>query len=115
MLLEIKVIFNKMESEKDIVFKKYNRLTNMSYSALSNWADNSCSKKASIGRTAINRNLRLKSKSKNEWTSRDVKDAKKAISYLSRATKIKSHKKIKSCGYTHNQIALKNWAFDVKK
>lgn len=104
-----------MESEKDLVFKKYNRLTNMSYSTLSKWADSPCSRKASIGRTAINRNLRLKSKSKSEWTSKDVSDAKKAISYLSRAKKIKSHKIIPSCGYTHNQIALKNWAFDVKR
>ena len=103
-----------MDKEKDIVFKKYSRLTNMPYSSLVNWANNPCSRKASIGRTAINRNLRLKSKSKNEWTNRDVKDAKKAISYLSRARKIKSHKIISSCGYTRNQIALKNWAFDVK-
>lgn len=99
--------------DKELIYRKYNEATNMGYSKLLRWSKNSCSKEASIGRTAINRNLRLKSKNISSWSIKDLKDALKAISYLARAKKINSSN-ILDCGYTKNEIALKNWAYDVK-
>jgi hypothetical protein len=97
--------------QKDEIYGKYQDATNMGYSELLEWSKNPCSREASIGRTAIKRNLRLKSKNKEDWTLQDYKDANKSISYLARAKKIKSSNKV-GCGYTKNEIALKNWAFD---
>jgi hypothetical protein len=94
------------------VYYKYHNLVNMSYSELLEWSKTECSKKASLSREPINRNLRLLKKRKSEWNSSDIPKANKTISYLSRAKKIKSTKEI--CGgYTKNEIALKNWGYDV--
>ena len=48
-----------MEYSIDSVFQKYHSVTNMSYSELLAWSKDACSRKASIGRTAIRRNLLL--------------------------------------------------------
>jgi hypothetical protein len=102
------------DEELDIVYSKYKLATNMSYSELLLWSNNPCSKKASIGRAAIKRNLFLLKDSKEKWGIKHIREAKKAISYLARAKKIKSTNII--CGgYTRNEIALKNWAFDINK
>ena len=105
-----------MSSEIDEVYEVYSQLTNMSYSELLTWSKNPCSRKASIGRAAINRNLKLKSKPKTKWNSYDVKEAKKAISFLRRHTGQKEGKAVsKDCPYSKRFIALKNWAFDPSK
>lgn len=117
---------NKLSKEViDKVYKKYKNSVNMNAKELKQWSKKPCSKKASLNREPIKRNLRLLSKPKTKWTSKDAKEANKAISYLARAKKIKSTKskvvkvKVKgnkkSCGYKKNGIALKNWAFDKKK
>lgn len=98
-------------NQKDLVYNKYKNSTNMSYSELKNWSQNPCSYKASIGRTAINRNLNLLSTPKSQWTDRDITEANKAISYLARAKTIKSNNNVPGCDMTKNEIALKNWAY----
>ena len=104
-----------MKSEiKDEVYRKYKSMVNMTYSELLRWSLTDCSKKASLTRKPIQRNLMLLSTPKNKWTSRQLTEANKVISYLARAKKIKSSKIVCS-GYTKNEIALKNWAFDVRK
>lgn len=102
-------------SELDQIFSKYSQSTNMSYNELLEWSKNPCSKKASIGRAAINRNLRLKSKNKNEWTLKDIKDAKKAISFLARHKGQPSGKLITDCNLSKRSIALMNWAYNPNK
>lgn len=99
---------------KQSIQKEYFNQINMSYRQLREWSKNPLSLKASLTREPLDRNLRLLSKNKNRWSEQDVKDAIKTISYLKRAKKIKRSKK-EYFGYTKNEIALKNWGYDVKK
>jgi hypothetical protein len=95
----------------DEVFKKYYDTVNMSYSELENWSQNECSKLASLDRSPIRRNLRLLNKNKDQWTEKDIKDANRTISFVSRMRKMPNGKVIKDC-YSKRDISLKNWAFD---
>lgn len=104
------------QTEKDEIFSKYNQDTNMSYSELVEWANNPCSRKASIGRKAINRNLNLKSKNKEQWANHEYHEAKKAISFLARHKGQPSGKfASKSCNLSKRSIALMNWAYNPNK
>jgi len=108
--------YNFTQEEIDETFKEYKASVNMSYSELNRWSETECSKKASIGRTAINRNLTLLSKKKADWTSANATEARKAIAYIARARKQEQGKNVsKDCPYSKNYIALKNWAYDRNK
>jgi len=96
----------------DKVFRKYKKVVNMTYNELLIWSKNPLSKKASLNRLPIKRNLNLLSKNKSDWTLKDVKEANKTISYLARAKKIKSSNFIPNTKLTYNDVALRNWAFD---
>lgn len=103
-----------MNQELEAVYEKYYNEVNMSYSELKTWANNPCSKKASLDRSPIKRNLHLLSTPKSRWKTKEISWANKTISYLARARKIKSSNEICN-GYTKNEIALKNWAYDVNR
>ena len=104
------------DDELDEVYSEYKRVTNMSYTELKNWSENECSKQASVDREAINRNLKLLNKKKSEWTSKDIKDAKRTISFINRMRGVKQGEKIsKECPYSKRDISLLNWAFSVFK
>jgi|14BtaG_2_1085337.scaffolds.fasta_scaffold09913_4 hypothetical protein len=104
------------QEEIDETYTEYKKAVNMSYSELKRWSESKCSKKASIGTTAINRNLTLLSKKKADWTSANATEARKAIAYIARATKQPQGKNVsKECPYSKNYIALKNWAYDRNK
>ncbi len=108
--------YNFTEEEIAETFKEYKASVNMSYSELKDWSETKCSKKASLGRDAVNRNLKLLSKKKADWTSNDATEARKAIAYIARARKQKQGKNVsKECPYSKNYIALKNWAYDRNK
>ena len=112
--LKIKNAFT--QEEIDETYTEYKASVNMSYSELKRWSETECSKKASIGRTAINRNLTLLSKKKADWTSANATEARKAIAYIARAIKQPQGKDVsKDCPYSKNYIALKNWAYDRNK
>ena len=102
------------------VFSKYKATVNMSASELESWSNNECSKLASLDRSPIERNLRLLKKKKSEWTEKDITDANRTISFVSRmkanlgGEKIEKTKDGKECG-TKAFISLKNWAFDANK
>ena len=99
----------------DEVFTKYKQSVNMSYSQLKSWAENDCSKKASVDRKPINRNLRLLSKKKAEWTLKDVEDANKTIAFIARMRKVEDGKNVsEECPYSKKYISLKNWAYDMR-
>jgi len=95
--------------------KLYDKERNMTCKEMKSWAEDPCSRKASIGRAAVKRNIKLTCTSSKDWNQSIDNEAKKAYSYLRRAKKIKSSKQVKGCGLTKNEIALKNWAYDIKK
>ena len=117
LISELKETKNAFSQEEiDETYTEYKASVNMSYSELKRWSESECSKKASIGRTAINRNLTLLSKKKADWTSANATEARKAIAYIARAKKQPQGKNVsEECPYSKNYIALKNWAYDRNK
>jgi len=103
------------QDELDKIYSKYKKSVNMTYTELKIWSKNPLSFKASLSRKPITRNLGLLSKPKDKWTSREIKTAKKTISYLARAKKIPRKKGIPKNQLTPNEIALRNWGYDVFK
>lgn len=99
----------------DQVYSKYKKATNMSYTELKIWSKNKKSREASLNRKPIIRNLRLLKKRKSNWTTKDIQEANKTISYLARAKKIKRKKGVPKDQLTPNEIAMRNWGFDVYK
>jgi len=106
-----------MVSQKEIdkVFKKFKNATNMTAQELRIWRDNPKSREASLSREPIRRNLRLLSTPKSKWGAKEVKDANKTISYLARAKEIPRAKGVPRNKLTDNEIALRNWSYDVFK
>jgi hypothetical protein len=97
-------------------FKKYKEETNMSYSDLKEWADNKCSKRASLDNGPIKRNLELLSKGKSSWTKKHVKWANKTISFNSRMKGMpRGNPLSQECPWSKRDISLKNWAWDPGK
>lgn len=97
------------------IYQKYHSLVNMSYSQLKKWSENPCSKAASLSRGPISRNLRLLSKSKDQWTAADASSANRTISFISRMKGAEQGEKVKgpsgeSCP-SKRDISLKNWAY----
>jgi hypothetical protein len=58
-------------TELDAVYAKYRQTVNMSHSELKRWAESDDSKKASLDRSPIERNLRLLNKPKAKWQETD--------------------------------------------
>ena len=102
-------------NELDKVYSKYKKAVNMTYTELKIWSKNKTSFKASLSRKPITINLGLLKKNKNDWTSKDIRNANKTISYLARAKKIKRKKGVPRNVLTLNEIALRNWGYDVFK
>ncbi len=104
------------KSEKlDEVYSKYKSVTNMGYAELEAWSKTECSKKASLDRAPIERNLRLLSKSKDEWTANDIDDANRTISFVSRMKGAEQGEPASEGCPSKRDISLKNWAFDPSK
>lgn len=101
--------------EIDKVYRKYKDSVNMSCGEFKKWSKTQCSKKASINRKPITRNIKLLCTPKKDWTKNYVKEAKKTISFNARMSKSKQGKKVKGCNLSKRDISLKNWALDVKK
>lgn len=82
--IELDVELEEGES-KDDVYSEWNDAVNMSPSDLKKWSKNPCSRQASKDPEAvIKRNLRLLERNKDDWTSNDVEDAKRTISFINR-------------------------------
>lgn len=105
----------KLDEEKDKVFREYKNTVNMSANQLDIWSSTKCSKKASVSRKPVKRNLRLLRKSKDKWTQKDVEDAKRTISFINRMKGVEAGKPVEGCGVSKKTIALKNWGFDPNK
>lgn len=87
----------------------------MSYSELKKWSKNPCSKKASIGRTAINRNLKLLRKPVSKLDEKDAQESLKTISFNSRMKKVPAGERVDGCNLSKRSISLMNWGFDPNK
>jgi HK97 family phage major capsid protein len=104
------------KDELNDVFSKYKATVNMSASELERWADTECSKKASLDRSPIKRNLRLLRKKKSDWTDNDIKDANKTISFIERMKNGEQGEQVsEECPYSKRDISLRNWAFNPDK
>ena len=103
------------QKEIDKVYSKYKKAVNMTFTELRIWSKNPLSRKASLSRSPITRNLSLLSTSKYKWGASQVEKANKTISYLARAKKIKRKKGIPKGELSPNEIALRNWGYDVFK
>ena len=99
----------------DEVYAKYHNLVNMSYSELKAWSETDCSKKASLDRGPINRNLNLLSKKKAEWGADEVKSANRTISFISRMKNMEQGKPLSKDCPSKRDISLKNWAYNPNK
>lgn len=100
----------------DEIFAKYKKETNMSYTELKKWSENKCSKKASLSKGPIKRNLELLSTPKNKWTEKHITWANKTIAFNSRMRKMPQGKPVsKECKISKRDISLKNWAWDPGK
>ena len=97
------------------VYTKYKEVTNMSFSELEAWSKTECSKKASLDRSPIERNLRLLSKKKEDWTTKDAEDANRTISFVSRMRGAEQGEPAAEGCPSKRDISLKNWAYDPSK
>ena len=104
------------KTERDRVYKSYKANTNMTYSEFKRWSEQECSRKASLDRKPIKRNLRLLKTPKEKWTKKDVREAKKTVAFNSRMRKVKPGKNVsKKCNLSKRDISLRNWAYDPRK
>ena len=101
--------------ELDEVYGKYQDTVNMSASELERWAENECSRLASLDRSPINRNLELLRTNKSDWTQKHIKWANRTISFVSRMRGAEQGKPAKENCPSRRDISLKNWAFDPSK
>lgn len=99
----------------DDVYSKYHGLVNMSYSELKAWSETDCSKKASLDRSPITRNLNLLSKKKADWGADEVKSANRTISFISRMKNMEQGEPVSKDCPSKRDISLKNWAYNPNK
>lgn len=97
------------------VYSKYHDLVNMSYSELKAWSETDCSKKASLDRGPINRNLNLLSKKKEDWGADELKSANRTISFISRMKNMPQGEPVSKECPSKRDISLKNWAYNANK
>lgn len=103
-------------SDVDEVSDEYFRSVNMSYSELLKWSNDPCSRLASLDRGPINRNLHLLSTPPHKWGDREVRWAKKTISFNARMKEVEAGAfRSKHCRLSRRTISLKNWAFDPNR
>jgi len=105
-----------MAKDINIVYEKYYRTINMSFNELRDWSKNPLSKKASLSREPIKRNLYLLSLKKSEWGDNEVQMANRTISFISRMRKVSRGKPVNNnTMLSKRDISLLNWAYNPYK
>jgi len=99
----------------DNIFKEYQDTTNMSFKEFLSWSRNPCSKKASVNREPIKRNLVLLGTPRKGWTEWHANQAEKMLSFEARHSKQPAGAEVPGCGVSKRTIARKNWAVDPNK
>jgi hypothetical protein len=110
--VELKADLNEIIDE---VYKKYHDTVNMSYSELEAWSKTECSKKASLDRSPITRNLNLLSKKKADWGANEVKSANRTISFVSRMKNMEQGEPVSKTCPSKRDVSLMNWAYNPNK
>jgi len=102
--------------ELDEVYRKWNRLANMSASDLRAWSETECSRLASVDPVAvIARNLELLETKKDDWTEKHIKNANRAISFIERMRNGEQGEPARDGCPSKRDISLMNWAHDPRK
>jgi len=100
----------------DEVFSKWKKTVNMGASELERWGETECSSEASLdSRAVITRNVNLLRKKKSEWTAKDVRNANRAISFISRMSGMPKGEPAKEGCPSKRDISLRNWGFNPDK
>ncbi|MDW8293262.1 MAG: hypothetical protein RML84_09255 [Anaerolineae bacterium] len=102
---------DEIERERDEVYRKYHELVNMSASELERWAESPCSRKASLTRAPIRRNLHLLRTPKEEWGAKELEWAKRTISFISRMRGMPNGEPVSEGCPSARDIALMNWGY----
>jgi len=95
-------------------YAAYHDAVNMTASQLRRWAETECSRKASVSRAPIQRNLRLLSTPKSDWTDDDAADAMRTVSFVGRmrgAMGDPANTISEECPFTKAEVSLANWAW----
>ncbi|MEX0933085.1 MAG: hypothetical protein WDZ77_03245 [Candidatus Pacearchaeota archaeon] len=106
----------KDKRELDEVYSKYKKSVNMTYSQMKKWAENPLSRKASLTRGPVKRNLHLLETLKSKWGRKEIRWAKKTIAFNSRMKKVAKGKPLsKDIPLSKRDISLRNWAWNPNK
>lgn len=98
------------ELERTKIRREFRQAVNMSANELREWAENPCSRLASLSRDPIDRNLELLETPMVEWSPKHYEWAQKTIGYVARAKEQgKGEPAAEGCP-SKNTIALRNWA-----
>jgi hypothetical protein len=114
-LSDVDFVQNATEEEISDRFSDYKATVNMSFSELERWSETECSKKASLTRSPITRNLELLNTKKKDWTNKHFNWAGKTIAFVNRMKNGEQGEIVEGCNLSKRDISLKNWAFDPKK
>lgn len=99
-------------------FRKYHATVNMGAAELREWAKTEWSRKASVDRSPIERNLRLLETPREDWTLAHAASALRTVNFVSRMRGNERGEPVKIGereGPSKRDISLKNWAFDPAK
>lgn len=100
---------------RDEWYERYHQAVNMSADQLAAWADDPCSKLASESRAPIRRNLHLLRTRKARWGDKEVRWAKRTVSFIARMRAVSPGKPAAPGCPSKRDIALKNWGYDPEK
>ena len=103
------------DEELDEVYRKWRSTVNMSASELTAWAETECSKKASLSRDPITRNLLLLQTKKADWTKAHIKSANRTINFVSRMSGMPKGEPVSEGCPSKRDISLRNWAYNPDK
>jgi len=104
------------EQVRDEVYATWRSTVNMSATELERWGGTECSRKASLDPGAvIDRNLRLLRTKKADWDARDVRDANRTISFVSRMRGMPKGEPVSETCPSKRDISLRNWAYNPDK
>ena len=99
------------DDERDEIYRRYHSAVNMSASELERWAQSECSKLASLTRAPIKRNLHLLRTRKEDWGAKEIRWAKRTISFISRMREMPRGEPVRDGCPSARDIALMNWAY----
>jgi len=102
-------------SDVDTWYQKYRQAVNMTASELRRWSKHPCSKKASLDRGPVKRNLHLLTTPRRRWGAKEVGWAKKTVSFIARMRAVSPGRPASKDCPSKRDIALLNWAYDPMK